>query len=265
MSNSASASINFDWAADFYDQTRTLSPTMSEAMLNMIRERVPASGSRFLELGVGTGRIAVPILNAGYPLVGIDLSRAMMSRMQAKLPPTQRAALVQGDVTWLPFPDDSFDAALAVHVFHLVGGWRTALAETQRVLKPGGFLFYDATQRASGGLDNEVRRKLRELVRARGGDIKRPGGEREDVLAALTEIGATVETVEVAHWERTHSIRDIIDQLASRKYSTTQLVPEEVLAPAIAELRVWAEERWGDLDAPHTEPGGFTWQVARFP
>ena len=265
MSNSASASINFDWAADFYDQTRTLSPEMAEAMLNMIRERVPASSPRFLELGVGTGRIAVPLLDAGFALVGIDLSRAMMARMQAKLAATQRAALVQGDITWLPFPDHVFDAALAVHVFHLVSGWRTALAETQRVLKPGGVLFYDATQRASGGLDNEIRRKLRELVRARGSEMKRPGGERDDVLAALTERGATVETVEVARWERTHSIRDIIDQLASRKYSTTQMVPEDVLAPAVAELRVWAEERWGDLDVPHTEPGGFTWQIARFP
>ncbi|MFN8496708.1 MAG: class I SAM-dependent methyltransferase [Anaerolineae bacterium] len=264
MSNSPSGSINFDWAADFYDQTRTLSPDLAEAMLGMIRERVPSS-ARFLELGVGTGRIAVPLLDAGYSLVGIDLSRAMMARMQAKLTPTQRAALVQGDVTWLPFPDDAFDAALAVHVLHLVSGWRAALAETGRVLKPGGVLFYDATHRASGGLDNEIRRKLRELVWARGSEMKRPGGESDDVLAALGEMGATVETVEVAHWERTHSIREIIDQLASRKYSTTQMVPEEVLAPAIADLRAWAEDRWGDLDAPHTEPGGFTWQVARFP
>ena len=95
--------------------------------------------------------------------------------------------------------------------------------------------------------------------------MKRPGGEQEDVLAALADMGAVVETVTLSHGQRTHSIRQIIDQLASRKYSTTQMVSEEVLAPAIAELRVWAQERWGNLDAPHTEPTSFTWQVVRFP
>ena len=263
MSNSASASINFDWAADFYDQTRTLSPAMAQAMLAMMGERVPI-GARFLELGVGTGRIALPVVEVGYSLVGIDLSRPMMTRMQAKLAPTHRAALVEGDITRLPFADDSFDAALAVHVFHLVGGWRAALAETRRVLKPNAPLFYDATGRAPGGLDHEVRTKLRELVRARGSEMKRPGGEQADVLAALAEMVATVETVELTHGERSHSIRQIIDQLASRKYSTTQIVPEEILMPAIGELRAWAEEQFGDLDAPHTEPTSFTWQVVRF-
>ena len=264
MSNSASASISFDWAADFYDQTRTLPPPMAQAMVAMLQERVP-TGARFLELGVGTGRIALPVVEADYRLVGIDLSRPMMARMQAKLTATHNAALVQGDITRLPFADHRFDAALAVHILHLVSGWRTALAETQRVLKPGGLLFYDATQRAAGGLDNQVRARLRELVRARGSEMKRPGGEQEDVLAALAKMGATVETLRLAQGERTHTIREIIDQLASRKYSTTQIVPEEVLAPAIAELRVWAAERWGNLDAPHTEPTSFTWHVIRFP
>ncbi len=264
MSNSASASISFDWAAEFYDQTRTLPPPMAEAMLAMIRERVP-TGARFLELGVGTGRIAVPVVDAGYSLVGIDLSRAMMARMQAKLASTHRAGLVQGDITHLPFADHSFDAALAVHILHLVSGWRAALTETRRVLKPGGILFYDATRRADKGLDHEIRRKLRELLRARGSDMKRPGGERDDVLAALADMGATVEPVEVAREERTHTVRELIDELASRKYSSTQMIPEEALAPAIVDLRAWAAERWSDLDAPHTETTSFTWQVVRFP
>ena len=43
-----------------------------------------ARGGRALELGVGTGRIALPLSARGVPVLGIDLSRAMVERLRAK-------------------------------------------------------------------------------------------------------------------------------------------------------------------------------------
>jgi len=43
-----------------------------------------AAGGRALELGIGTGRIALPLAQRGVPVHGIELSRAMTARMQAK-------------------------------------------------------------------------------------------------------------------------------------------------------------------------------------
>ncbi|GAA2429232.1 class I SAM-dependent methyltransferase [Streptomyces macrosporus] len=43
-----------------------------------------AAGGRALELGVGTGRIALPLARRGVPVHGIDLSRAMVARLRAK-------------------------------------------------------------------------------------------------------------------------------------------------------------------------------------
>src|SRR5216683_766914 len=43
-----------------------------------------ASGGRALELGIGTGRIALPLAGRGVPVHGIDLSRAMVARLRAK-------------------------------------------------------------------------------------------------------------------------------------------------------------------------------------
>lgn len=43
-----------------------------------------ANGGRALEFGVGTGRIALPLSRRGVPVHGIDLSRAMVSRLRAK-------------------------------------------------------------------------------------------------------------------------------------------------------------------------------------
>jgi SAM-dependent methyltransferase len=43
-----------------------------------------AGGGRALELGIGTGRIALPLARRGVPVHGIDLSRAMVDRLRAK-------------------------------------------------------------------------------------------------------------------------------------------------------------------------------------
>jgi SAM-dependent methyltransferase len=43
-----------------------------------------AGTGRALELGIGTGRIALPLARRGVPLRGIDLSEAMVARLRAK-------------------------------------------------------------------------------------------------------------------------------------------------------------------------------------
>ncbi|GAA3368535.1 class I SAM-dependent methyltransferase [Streptomyces sannanensis] len=43
-----------------------------------------ADGGRALELGIGTGRIALPLARRGVPVHGIDVSRAMVARLRAK-------------------------------------------------------------------------------------------------------------------------------------------------------------------------------------
>jgi SAM-dependent methyltransferase len=43
-----------------------------------------AGDGRALELGIGTGRIALPLAGRGVPVAGIDMSRAMVARLRAK-------------------------------------------------------------------------------------------------------------------------------------------------------------------------------------
>ena len=56
-----------------------------------------------LELGVGTGRIALPLSAAGVPLHGIDLSEAMLNRLRAK-PGAERVGLTLGDIAHVAAP-----------------------------------------------------------------------------------------------------------------------------------------------------------------
>ncbi|WP_433205500.1 class I SAM-dependent DNA methyltransferase [Dactylosporangium sp. CS-047395] len=57
-------------------------PAVLEPVLDTLVEL--ADGGRALELGIGTGRIALPLAARGVPVHGIDLSRAMVARMREK-------------------------------------------------------------------------------------------------------------------------------------------------------------------------------------
>jgi ubiquinone/menaquinone biosynthesis C-methylase UbiE len=67
-------------------------------------------GKRILEIGIGTGRIAAPVIAAGGEVVGIDISPGMLSvALDRRITQIALAGMMQ-----LPFADASFDAVLAV-------------------------------------------------------------------------------------------------------------------------------------------------------
>jgi ubiquinone/menaquinone biosynthesis C-methylase UbiE len=58
-----------------------------------------------------------------------------------------RVRVFVADVTSIPAPDSSFDAVFDFGAIHQVMGWRQAVAEVARVLKPGGRYFFEAITR----------------------------------------------------------------------------------------------------------------------
>jgi len=63
--------ISFDRAAEYYDNTRGFPEGVDEQIRAAIVNYTGASfNTRFLELGVGTGRIALPFIQAGYDYSG---------------------------------------------------------------------------------------------------------------------------------------------------------------------------------------------------
>src|SRR5260370_28908880 len=69
-------------------------------------------GARVLELGCGTGRLMVPLLDAGMQVVGVDREAAMLEVARERLAPYgERAELVEGDMCRFSVPG-LFDMAL---------------------------------------------------------------------------------------------------------------------------------------------------------
>src|ERR687888_124756 len=63
-------------------ESEMFDPAVVSATVDFLAEL--AGGGRALELGIGTGRIAVPLAQRGVPVHGIDLSNAMVARLRAK-------------------------------------------------------------------------------------------------------------------------------------------------------------------------------------
>lgn len=95
-------------------------------------------GGRILEVGAGTG------LNFSYyprdVALGVasELSREMLRVASGKQQRPERVRLVQSSAERLPFPEDSFDAAVATLVFCSVASPGQAFSELRRVVRPGG-------------------------------------------------------------------------------------------------------------------------------
>lgn len=96
---------------------------------------------RTLEIGVGTGKNFEHYFPEEVTLTGLELSAGMLEVAR------ERAAemgidvdLVLADATDLPFEDQSFDTVLATFTLCGISGYKRALAEAYRVLRPGGRL-----------------------------------------------------------------------------------------------------------------------------
>ena len=96
------------------------------------RDRGPA-----LEVGVGTGAIALPLAARGVPLVGIDVSTAMMTKLVEKAGGRRPFPLLRADATRVPIRDGALAGAYARHVLHLISDWRAVVAELCRVVGRG--------------------------------------------------------------------------------------------------------------------------------
>ncbi len=105
----------------------------------------PPSDGRVLDIGAGTGKLALAIARAmgDGQVVAADFTLAMMRAGRPDLwkdTSGRRVAFAAADGQSLPFPDASFDAVVSAFLVRNLADIRTGLREQARVLRPGGRL-----------------------------------------------------------------------------------------------------------------------------
>jgi ubiquinone/menaquinone biosynthesis C-methylase UbiE len=256
------SSQSFDRAASIYDKTRPLPESTARHGIQAILD-ITGLEAFILDAGTGTGRISIPLLARGARLAGCDLSMKMLTRLQEKFSP---APLAQADAALLPFPANSFEAVLTVHVMHLVGPWREALREFRRVLKPDGKYLNIRTYEPVGiSVREEIRDFWRSWVIAQGIDVRQPGVQnRTELLQELEIMGAHVMDVEVVRYPRVYTLREELERYQTRVYSDTWKIPDGIFEESVQELRARIVDEYGALDQQVEDKVRFAIDVIRF-
>ncbi len=216
-------SISFDRVAHLYDETRRLPSKQMEAIVHAFRDELESYG-RILEVGVGTGRFAIPLDRVGVHVIGVDISSQMVERGLGK--GLQNVLLA--DAQHLPFAEKSVDATYSIHVLHLVGDWRRALREIARVTRHAYYTI--ATYWEEGHTPYEVY-----WSSLRKGGIERsiPGVHERK----LPDILPPMRRIRIGAFEERHKTAEWIGRLENKIFSGQWKLPEDAHADAIEATR----------------------------
>jgi len=252
-----SGSVSFDRAADYYDQTRAFPDDVMAGLIPMLMALLP-TGERCLEVGVGTGRIALPVMAEGVRLIGVDISREMLRKLIHKAggaaPP-----LAIADATRLPFRGDTFGSAIAAHVLHLIPGWRSAVDELIRVVRPGGAVIASRGGSSRAEWQHAVRRRF--FVEA-GNPAWPPGMDRiEELDSEMTARGAIVRELPELRTDDASSINELLSALETGIWSACWTMDTATRMRAAATTREWAQNELGDLDLARPTSYSSTWRA----
>jgi ubiquinone/menaquinone biosynthesis C-methylase UbiE len=122
---------------------RCMKGTEEAGMREMRRELLAEAKGRTLELGAGTGLNLELYPEAVSELVLLEPDPHMTRQLRDRVSGSSREAeIVETSAERLPFPDSSFDTAVATLVLCTIPDPEAALAELGRVLKPGGRLLF---------------------------------------------------------------------------------------------------------------------------
>lgn len=253
-------SVNFDRAADYYDVTRAFPAGLEEAATHLFLEIAPLGGDdTILEIGVGTGRIALPLtaqFNGKY--LGVDISIAMMRKLLSKAG-ASRVQLSIGDATQLPYPDATFSAVVAVHVFHLIP-WRETLTEVARVLTPDGLLMHGWNYELA---EDEINLVWEEAVKH---DRKFSSWYHNGDASPLIEVGwtpaAPFREIQFTVYRTPHSF---LDGIINRRWSRLWSMRDEEINHGLQALEDYLRRENIDPDTPRGMEQVFRVQAYRPP
>ncbi len=169
----------------------------SHAILDERRRWVPRAYGEVLELGVGSGlNLAFYDPTVARAVVAIDPSPELLARAapRAAAAPVP-VALHQAAAEALPFDAGRFDSALVTYTLCSVGDVPRALAEVQRVLRPGAPLIFVEHGRSDRASTAAWQRRITPLWRTLGGNCHLD----RDIAALLTTSGFTLREAEAGH------------------------------------------------------------------
>jgi ubiquinone/menaquinone biosynthesis C-methylase UbiE len=245
-------SLSFDNMVRLYNETRIFDEECFESALDYMVERFPPRAfPNVLEPGIGTGRIAIPLAKRGYWIMGVDISEEMLAFLKNRLVSSGKSSRVfyqRGDVTKLPFPDETFDMAIATHLFYFIRDWRRAADEILRVVRTGKPIVLMHT-----GTGTEIpflNERYKELCAQYSHPIEAIGVKSTgEVVDYYKNLGYHPERISDRwRWASNIKLNKALGYIRSRAYSFTTFAPDNIHSKVVEKLRCELESQFGNLN-----------------
>ncbi len=130
----------WDRVAGVYDVFVNVINRKTHRELKRITAELIGPEDEVLECACGTGLLSTVIAGRCAHLTATDYSEKMLGKARKNCAAFRNITFDLADITALRFPDGSFDKAVAANVIHLLDDPLKALAELDRVCRPGGML-----------------------------------------------------------------------------------------------------------------------------
>lgn len=255
----------FTRSPEDYAQSRGFPAEAVPGIRQSLQALLP-EGAHILDLGAGTGRLAHLALVSGFKVTALDLSRSMLSYLREHRPANgPPLSLVQADVASLPWPRASFEAALSVHVLHLVPDWRAALCEVWRVLRPGGTFLLGYTGHPEEDPISRIYARWRDIAAERGYGPGRKTLYDGEIDGWFWSRGVNPIETTAAMWTNTRTPNEALITIRDRLYPFFCPIPDDVYPALMAELETWVSRTIPDLNANVETRVSFEWRAYRVP
>lgn len=185
--------VTFDVSADSYDRFMgRFSEPLAEQFMGFVDVQ---PGRRALDVGCGPGALTARLVSrlGAESVAAVDPSASFVARVRARFPEVD---LRSGSAEHLPFPDDTFDVAVAQLVVHFMTDPVSGLREMARVTHSAGVVAASVWDHAGGGPLSTFWRAVQDTD---------PGARDEAALAGVREghLATLFEAAGLRHVEAT--------------------------------------------------------------
>jgi SAM-dependent methyltransferase len=248
--------VDFSVNSKIYDHRHgaVISDQLVKALTNRLRR-----DATIIDIGAGTGRVAVALAGNGFQVVAVDPAIPMLQTMRRK---SGDVLAVAAEGTRLPFRRKSADAVVLARLLYLVADWQGLLREVKEALRRGGILLHEWGNGDASEAWVQIREKARSLFQKAGVETPfHPGARSEfEVDSCLRELGFHRREQIEAGAGPAVTLAEFLDKIVNGEFSYVWNVPKDVQNFCLPQLRRWSESTF-DLHQSAPTPAELRWVV----